>query len=243
MQSIVAGMSFSVSAQRSRIAFSTRTTPARESASATSGAEDWRSGVRSFRGSAMASEDTFARLVSLAVHDLRTPLATVFGFARTLARTDLGDPYERYVEMMVAACEQLADLLDEVGLAARIEAGRWEPNLQEVDSFELAAEVAGRLGTADVSGGGAPVRVDRDAAATALYQLARCALRHGGLERVEWRAAGGAVSIGPVTSGAAPILLGEEARDLGALIASRIVEALGGSTALDGDRLVVRLPS
>jgi signal transduction histidine kinase len=77
-----------------------------------------------------ASEDTFARLVSLAVHDLRTPLATVSGFARTLQRTSLGDPTDRYIEMMVAASAQLADLLEEVGLVARIEGDRWEPNVR-----------------------------------------------------------------------------------------------------------------
>ena len=36
-----------------------------------------------------ATEETrFARLVSLACHDLRTPLATVVGFAHTLTRQD-----------------------------------------------------------------------------------------------------------------------------------------------------------
>ena len=35
----------------------------------------------------MAQRDTsFARLVSLAAHDLRTPLATIHGFAQTLVR-------------------------------------------------------------------------------------------------------------------------------------------------------------
>ena len=33
---------------------------------------------------AMATDDRFARMVWLACHDLRTPLATVYGFARTL---------------------------------------------------------------------------------------------------------------------------------------------------------------
>ena len=133
------------------------------------------------------SEDTFARLVSLAVHDLRTPLATVSGFARTLQRTTLGDPVDKYVELMVSAGAQLADLLDELGLVARIEGGRWEPNVQEVDSRELAAAAAERVGPADVEGAGSTVRVDRDAATLALFQLARCTLRHGGLERVELR--------------------------------------------------------
>ena len=44
----------------------------------------------------MTQADDFPRLVSLACHDLRTPLATVFGFARTLVRMEgLGEhPFE-----------------------------------------------------------------------------------------------------------------------------------------------------
>lgn len=196
-----------------------------------------------FRLSLMgSSEDTFARLVSLAVHDLRTPLATVSGFARTLQRTTLGEPADRYVEMMVAASAQLADVLDEVGLAARIEGGRWEPNAQPVDTRELADAAAAGLDGAEPTGRGGPVRVDRDAAETAVRQLARCALRHGGLERILVSADGRAVTIGPVVEAAAPILLREQARDLGALIAARIVAALGGDLRLDGETLVVRFP-
>ena len=188
-------------------------------------------------------EDTFARLVSLAVHDLRTPLATVSGFARTLQRTSLGEPTDKYVEMMAAAGAQLAELLDELGLVARIEGDRWEPNTQDADSLELADAAARRLEAADVAGEGATVTVDREAATLALYQLARCTLRHGGLERVTLRVDGGEIAIGPVTEEARPVVMREQARDLGALIAARVVAALGGALDLDGDRLLVRLPA
>ena len=164
------------------------------------------------------------------------------GFARTLQRTPLGDPTDRYVEMMVAASNQLADLLDEVGLVSRIESGRWEPNVQEVNSLELAREALADVEGARVEGEGATVGVDRDAAAMSLRQLATCALRHGGLDEVDVTVAARELTIAPITEGAAPIVLGEQPRDLGALIAGRILLALGGSRELDGDRLVVRLP-
>lgn len=190
-----------------------------------------------------ANEDTFGRLVSLAVHDLRTPLATVSGFARMLERTSLGDPADTYVQMMVAASNQLAELLEDVGLAARIESGRWEPNVQEADSLELVRAGAGAIDGARVGGRGSLVRVDRDAAETALRQLTRCAMRHGGLKELDVTVTGPDLAIAPVTDGAAPILLGQHARDLGALIAGRIVRALGGTVELEGDRLIVRLPA
>jgi signal transduction histidine kinase len=190
-----------------------------------------------------ASEDTFARLVSLAVHDLRTPLATLSGFARTLQRSDLGDPNTRYVEIMVAASDQLAELLDDLGLASRIESGRWEPNVQDVDSLELARAAVEPLGEAvDVRGAGTQVTVARDDAARALEALARCALRHGGLERVELQVDGAALTISPVTAETAEICLGRELRDFGAAVAVRVIDALGGSTEPEGETIVVRLP-
>jgi signal transduction histidine kinase len=187
------------------------------------------------------NEDTFARLVSLAVHDLRTPLATVSGFARTLQRSTLGEPEDKYVEMMVAASNQLAELLEDIGLVARIEGGRWEPNLQEVDSLELARNAASAVEGAQAEGGGSLVRVDRDAAETALRQLARCAMRHGGLQELDVTVSGAEIAIAPVIDAAAPILLAQEARDLGAMIAGRVVRALGGTIELEGGRLLVRL--
>ena len=165
------------------------------------------------------------------------------GFARTLQRTPLDEPADKYVEMMVAASAQLAELLEEIGLAARIESGRWEPNLQPVDARELADAAAGRLDGAEAAGAGTEVNVDRVAAELALHQLARCAKRHGALEQVRLTVDGATIAVGPVVPAAAPILVGEEPRDLGALIAVRIVAALGGALELDGERLLVRLPA
>src|ERR687885_1321727 len=145
--SISAAISFSSPAWLSRIALLPPVTPARERPSRTSGAEAWRSSVRRFRGSMSSEQDTsFARLVSLACHDLRTPLATVHGFARTIARTaDLEEPTSRYVGMIETASGQLAELLDQLGLAARIEAGRYQPTTTEGELGELVHAAAARL--------------------------------------------------------------------------------------------------
>jgi len=192
----------------------------------------------------VASEDRFALLVSLACHDLRTPLATVAGFAHTLDRTEeLGEPAQRYVGMIQAAAEQMGELLEDLGLVARIEAGRYEPTLAEADTLELARAAAAQMGEkATATGTGQPVRVDRDAAERALAALALCVLRHGGLDRIELAAGGSSVAIAPVTPQAAPVVLAEELKDLGAAAARQVVEALGGSLTLEGERLVVQLP-
>ena len=55
----------------------------------------------------MHNDTYFAKLVSLGCHDVRTPLATVHGFAKTLTRTvDLEAPADRYVEMIEVASAQ-----------------------------------------------------------------------------------------------------------------------------------------
>jgi signal transduction histidine kinase len=180
----------------------------------------------------------FARLVSLACHDLRTPLATVQGFAKTLIRTD-AEPEQRarYLGIIDEASAELVELTDRLSLAARIEGGRYEPVLREADSLELA-----RAADESASGTGAPVQVDVEAVTRALADLRRAAARHGGVEP-EVRVQGALVTIAPVPAAAGPTVLGEDAKDLGASVAVLLVRALGGEVALDGEALSVRLPA
>jgi signal transduction histidine kinase len=192
-----------------------------------------------------AADSSFTRLVSLAAHDLRTPLATIHGFAQTLIRMgDLGEPKQRYMEMIDTASRQLAELLDELGTATRIEDGRYEPSLQEVQSMELARAAATQLGEdrVRVSGEGGVVHVDPEATERGISALAQAALRHGGLDEVELRVDGSTLTISPVTPSSGPVVLGQELRDLGAAVAVRVVNALGGSVELDGETLTVKLP-
>jgi signal transduction histidine kinase len=183
---------------------------------------------------------SFPRLVSLAAHDLRTPLATIHGFAQTLVRMgDLGEPKQRYLEMIDTASLQLAELLDELGVAARIEAGRYEPAFQAVDTLELARGAAAELGEERVTvhGEGAEVKVDPDATARGIAALTQAALRHGGLERVEIHVDGAVLAVSPITASSGPVVLGEELRDLGAAVAVRVIRAGRGSVSLEGDTL------
>jgi len=180
----------------------------------------------------------------LACHDLRTPLATVHGFAHTLARSeDLDETAARYVAMINAAAGQLAELIDDLSVSARLAAGRYDPPLRAVDTKELANAAAERLGDerVRVSGEGAEVELDPEAAERAVGALARCALRHGGLDEVQLAVRGPELAISPVTPASAPVLLGEDLRDLGAAIAVRQLRAQGSSLALDGERLTVAL--
>ena len=183
----------------------------------------------------------FPRLVSLACHDLRTPLATVNGFAKTLTRTgSLAEREAHFVDLIDAAAAQMAALLDQVALAARIESGRYDPALTAGDTLELATSDDPRVAA---EGEGAPVETDVAAIRGALEALGRCASVHGGVPQVTWRVAGRELSLAPVAGDAGDILTGESPRDLGALVARIAIERLGGSLALDGDVLRVTLGS
>lgn len=178
-------------------------------------------------------------MVSLACHDLRTPLATVYGFARTLTRAgELDERSARFLSMIEEACEQMTALLDELGVAARIAGRRWEPVLVEADTRELAESTDERI---DVQGAGATIETEREAVARGLAAFAIAAIRHGPAERVTWLVEGRRLELSPITPAAAPVVLGDELKDLGSLVARMAIEELGGSVELDGETLRVTL--
>ena len=187
----------------------------------------------------MAVDDRFPRVVSLACHDLRTPLATIYGFARTLTRAgDLDERSARFLAMIEEAAEQMTELLDALGAAARIEGHRWEPLLREADTLELATHADERV---EAHGEGTTIETEVEAVQRALAALAIAAARFGPAERVTWDVRGRELVLSPVTGEAAPVLLGDELRDLGSVVARLVIEELGGSLAVEDGSLRVRL--
>jgi signal transduction histidine kinase len=193
----------------------------------------------------MTNDREFAELVSVACHDILTPLATVYGFARTLEQLPLEAPASRYLEMIGAASNQIDELVDQLRLAARIESGRYEPTLVEYDSLELAEKAAARLeeGRVNVAGTGAPVRVDPEPTIRALSQLARAAARFGGHESVSLEVRGSELVLSPLSRAAQPVVLGNEPRELAAPAAALLVRALGGVLEARAETLLIRFPS
>jgi signal transduction histidine kinase len=193
---------------------------------------------------AVQTDTSFARLVSLACHDVRTPLATVHGFTTTLARTtELEPPADRYVEMIDAASRQIAELLDELSLAARIEGGRYDPARRDGDTLAFAQGAAERLGSdrVHVSGEGEVVQTDVEAIDRGVAALVQSVLRHGGLDEVDVAVRGSRIDVSPVTEASAPVVLGRDLRDLGAAVAVRAIEALGGAVSISERTLTIRV--
>jgi signal transduction histidine kinase len=180
-----------------------------------------------------------APTVSLACHDLRTPLATVSGFAKTLLRGEgLDERTARFVGMIDEASDQLTELLDELGLIARIESGRYDPPLSAADTLELATCDDPRV---VASGEGETIETDAAPVARALRALGVAAARHGGVETVTWTVRGRELELAAVTAEAGPVVTGGALRDFSSIAARAVIEALGGSLALDGETLRVRI--
>ena len=148
----------------------------------------------------------------------------------------LEPPLTRYVEMIIAASDQMTELLEELGLAARIAGERYEPVLADVDTLDLA-----RAAVPDADGTGTTITTDPPTVQRSLALLATCARRHGGVEKVTLRVDGARLALAPITPSAAPVILGEEMKDLGAAVAVRAVRALGGSVELDDEELRISL--
>jgi His Kinase A (phospho-acceptor) domain len=179
----------------------------------------------------------YADLVGLACHDLRTPLATVNGFAKMMIRAgELDEKKLRYLQLIDEGAEQMARLVDQLSLATRIAAGRYDPVLAEADTLELASASG-----IPATGKGARIETDTAAVTGSLAALATAALRFGDAPAIAWTVEDRELSLAPVGPAAAAVLDGSSAKDLGALVARSAIDALGGAIAVDGQTLRVRL--
>jgi signal transduction histidine kinase len=185
-------------------------------------------------------DEQLAELVGLACHDLRTPLATISGFSKTLVRAgELPEREARFVGMIDEAAEQIHALVDELSLAARLAGGTYTPVLTSEDTLELTSSTAGER--VRVEGAGSSLETDRALVTRALAALTGTALRFGQVDAVVWHVDGRELALTPVEDGAAAILDGSAPRDLGALVARLAIDSLGGSLAVERGTLLVRV--
>ena len=96
----------------------------------------------------MASEESYPKLLSLAVHELRTPASVVGGYLRMLQRdteTPLSDRQRKMVDEAEKSCARLVALIAELSEVGKIDAGldhhgaqrkptsfRWSPRWPKV---------------------------------------------------------------------------------------------------------------
>src|SRR5262245_52245873 len=118
----------------------------------------------------MAAEDpsSYLELISLAVHELRTPASVVAGYLRLVLREDDQPLSERQRKMLVEAersCERLAALIAELSEIQKLDAERLQPGVaQTFDVFAVVADVASSVHEAEDRGVRLEVRGQPDGA-------------------------------------------------------------------------------
>jgi signal transduction histidine kinase len=91
------------------------------------------------------STHTYPELLSLAVHEFRTPASVVGGYLRMLERdTDspLSERQRRMVEEAQRSCARLVDFVNELSDIGKLDAGALSLAQQPLDLFTLVQEVA-----------------------------------------------------------------------------------------------------
>jgi signal transduction histidine kinase len=181
-------------------------------------------------------------------HDLRTPLATIYGFAKTIERGGgLDDRQERFLGLILAAAADMDRMIENVSTVGHIAEGRLSVEKASVDSIAVAAAAVEAVperpdGRAVVlrPGVSAPVDTDIERAARAIALVAEAALRlEPSRPEAYCRADGGAIRCGPFSEALLP---GLEAhgRDVPVETARLLLAHLGATLTTEGDELVAR---
>lgn len=139
------------------------------------------------REAAGARDAAQRRLLANVSHDLRTPITSIAGYVDALQR-GLGDDPERYLAIIAAKTEELAELTDDLFYEARLESGDLELNRKPLDLAEAVRravlgfepQLAGRGARVevDIPEQPCPVVADASAVARILGNLISNALRH-----------------------------------------------------------------
>jgi signal transduction histidine kinase len=82
--------------------------------------------------------------VATASHELRTPMTSIYGAARTLLRDDIElstDRRRTFVEMIATESGRLSRIVDDILLASRLDAGRVDVATKSCDAGELTRNV------------------------------------------------------------------------------------------------------
>jgi two-component system phosphate regulon sensor histidine kinase PhoR len=120
-------------------------------------------------------------------HELKTPLTSISGYAETIL-TDHPEPEitRRFLETILGNARRMQRLVDDLLDLSRIEAGRWQPEIESVDLAAAAQDVWGTLRdratqrgvTLTVDPGSPQVPADADALRQILTNLIDNSLRH-----------------------------------------------------------------
>src|SRR5690242_14138451 len=88
----------------------------------------------------------YPRLISLAVHEVRTPLGIVAGYLRMLARdaeSPLNERHQRLIEHAEKSCERIAAIISELSDVGKLDSGILKIEHQPFDLLSTIHAAAG----------------------------------------------------------------------------------------------------
>jgi signal transduction histidine kinase len=91
--------------------------------------------IQAERETAAAADEARRKFLANISHDLRTPIASIAGYVDALLR-GLGEAPERYLMVIRAKTDELAQLTDDLFYSARLDAGDLKLSLTELDLAE-----------------------------------------------------------------------------------------------------------
>lgn len=142
-------------------------------------------------GNPPATQDPtdYARIISLAVHEMRTPASVVGGYLRMLLNdttAPLDDRQRRMIAEADKACHRLVSLMAELSDVAKLDTGTAKLHTDRFDLFELVRETTQQIREGDERGlvldvqglsTGAPVEADRSRLRMAIDVVTRAVMR------------------------------------------------------------------
>ncbi|MCK5584290.1 MAG: HAMP domain-containing histidine kinase [Elusimicrobiales bacterium] len=85
--------------------------------------------------------DMKSKFLSMAVHDIRTPLASIRGFGELLIKKKMGEKEDKYLHHIVSATNQLNRLISDLTDLAMIEAGKLKMEKAIFNFPEMAKDI------------------------------------------------------------------------------------------------------
>jgi signal transduction histidine kinase len=188
------------------------------------------------------------RLMSAIAHDLRTPLATIYGFAKTIERGGgLDERQDRFLGLIIAAAADMDRMIENVSTVGHIAEERMTIDNSPVTTDALAAAALDAIPERPdgrcvvlLPGSGALVATDADRAARAVALVAEAALRlEPSRQEAHLQADGASIRSGPFSAELLPGLAAH-GRDVPVETARIVLGYLGATLVTEGEELVAR---
>ncbi len=82
-----------------------------------------------------------SKFLSMVVHDVRTPLASIRGFSELLMKKTVGEKEAQYLKNIVLSTDQLGHLIADLTDLAMIEAGKLKMEKANIDFADIARDI------------------------------------------------------------------------------------------------------